>query len=95
MNPVEFTFSIRGQDLDTVQHIIYLGMTSLNKLSWKLHIHNIIRKASKTLGFLNRNLRVNSASVKETAYKALVRPQVEYVAAVWDLGYQNDIKTLE
>ena len=94
-NPVEFTYSFRDQNLDTVQHIKYLDMTLSNNLSWKQHIHNITGKTSKTLGFLKRNLRVNSTSIKETAYKALVRPQVEYAAAVWDPGYLNDIKTLE
>jgi len=38
---------------------------------------------------------MNSTSIKEIAYKALVRPQLEHAAAVWDPGYQDDIKVLE
>ncbi len=95
LNPLEFTYSIRGQDLDTVQHIKYLGVTLSDNLSWKRHIHNITGKASRTLGFLKRNLPINSTSIKETACKALVRPQVEYAAAVWDPGYKDDIRILE
>ena len=88
-------YSICDQNLDPVQRIKSLGVTLSNSLSGKQHIHNITGKASKTLGFLKRNLRVNSTSIKETAYKALVRPQVEYAAAIWGPGYLDDIKTLE
>ena len=35
------------------------------------------------LNFLCRNLRTCSAKSKEQAYKALVRPIVEYSATVW------------
>ena len=95
LNLVEFAYAIRDQNLDTAQHVKYLGVTLSNNLSWKQHIHNITEKASKTLGFLKRNLRVNSTSPKETACKVLVRPQVEYAAAAWDPGYLNEIKTLK
>ena len=57
LNLAESTYSIRDQNLDSLQHIKYLGVTLSNILSLKLHIHNITGKASKTLGFLKRNLR--------------------------------------
>ena len=46
------------------------------------------------LGFTGRNLRVNSKSAKEKAYKMLVRP-VEYAAAVWDPHTKEHINNLE
>ncbi|KAI8477892.1 hypothetical protein Bbelb_443780, partial [Branchiostoma belcheri] len=48
------------------------------------HIGNIVNKASKTLGFLRRNLRASSKRVREIAYFTLVRPIVEYACPVWD-----------
>ena len=41
------------------------------------------------LGFLSRNLRHCPSSIKEHAYKALVRPKVEYCASVWDPPTKN------
>ena len=43
------------------------------------HFTNITNKASKTLGFLRRNLKVGFMTIKEQAYKALVRPTLEFV----------------
>ncbi len=39
-------------------------------------------KANRTLGFLQRNLQVDSPQLKTTAYKALVRPLMEYAPTV-------------
>ena len=59
---------------------------------------NVIRyttKANKTLNFLRRNLRTCSAKSKERAYKALVRPIVEYSATVWDPYVAKNIQKVE
>jgi hypothetical protein len=41
-------------------------------------------KASKTLGFLRRNLGRCTTKTKATAYTTLVRPVLEYASPVWD-----------
>ena len=53
-------------------------------LNWRGHMDTITKKANSTLGFLRRNLKINSKSIKERAYFGLVRPQLEYCASVWD-----------
>ena len=53
-------------------------------LSWNKHINQVRSKANKSLGFVRRNLRINSPIIKVQAYKSLVRPQVEYCMTVWD-----------
>ena len=58
-------------------------------------INNITKKANSTLGFLRRNLNINSTSVKEQAYKLLVRPSLEYACSVWDPYFAEDINKLE
>ena len=40
--------------------------------------------ASRTLGFLRRNLYQCPQDVKEAAYRGLVRPILEYGNCVWD-----------
>ena len=49
------------------------------------------------LGFVRRNLRVNSKSAKEKAYKMLVRPKVEYryAASVWNPHTKEQISSIE
>ena len=73
----------------------YLGVTLQSNLKWDKHINNITPKANQTLNFLKRNLKVKSQKIKEHAYKALVRPKLEYSPCIWDPTQTNQIKQLE
>ena len=55
----------------------------------------ITTKAKKTLGFLHRNINISSTTVKEPAYKSLVRPSLEYACSVWDPYTTENITQLE
>ncbi len=67
-----------------VENAKYLGVTLQSNLKWDKHINTITGKANQSLGFLRRNLKVSSTKVKDHAYKALVRPKLEYSSSVWD-----------
>ena len=82
-NPLTFTYSLKGQDLEAVNTAKYLGVDLSNNLSWNSHIDRTTKKANSMLGFLRRNLRVNNSDTKAAAYKTLVRPNLEYCASVW------------
>ena len=60
-------------------------------------VTNITKKANSTctLGLLRRNLNINSTTVKEQAYKSLVRPSLEYAYSVWDPYFAEDINLIE
>ena len=60
-----------------------------------MHINNTSKKANHTLGFIKRNIRVQNKDLKSTAYKTLVRQQLEYTAAVWSQQTATDINKLE
>jgi len=81
--------------LESVDKAKYLGVTISEDLKWESHINNICDKANKTLGFLRRNLNIGSTSVKEQAYKSLVRPSLEYACSVWDPHLKSDINKIE
>ena len=83
--PFKFQYKLHGKVLETVDTTKYLGINLSHDLRWNDHVNAITTKAwNKTLDFLRRNLRNCSAKSKEQAYKALVRPIVEYSATVWD-----------
>ena len=64
-------------------------------MAWSEHVNNVSAKASRTLAFLRRNLKTASVGLKARAYKALVRPQLEYACTVWDPHTQKHIDQLE
>ena len=70
-------------------------VTITEKLGWSPHCNTIASKANRTLGVLREHLKGCSKSVKSTADKAPVRPQLEYCSSVWDPFHQSDKATLE
>ena len=64
-------------------------------LTWNRHIAKTCNKATKTLSFLRRNLRVRNVEAKSLAYKVLVRPTLEYCCPVWDPHHKNQEYQLE
>ena len=45
---------------------------------------NITGKANYALGFAKRKINTRSEKIRSMAYKALVRPRLEYWVSVWD-----------
>ena len=45
------------------------------------------------LALIQRNLKISSIKTKELAYKALVRPQLEYASTVWS-PWQQGLTTM-
>ena len=87
-------YTLCGVELEQVEEITYLGITLTSKLKWDQHVSSVSRKASKVLGIVRQNLHICPRSVRETAYKTLVRPTLEYGSAAWDPYYDKDIKKL-
>ena len=77
--------SLHNQVLDNVSSAKYLGITiTVDLLDWDQHINNINSKATKTHGFLRRNLTLVPKETKVAAYKPPVRPELEYAAPLWN-----------
>jgi len=81
---LETQYTLHGHTVGVIDASKYLGVTITENLSWDKHIGNIKSKASRTLGFLRRNLRECSPPVKEASYKAMVRPSLENAATFWE-----------
>ena len=80
---MENTYYLYNTPLLSLDHFKYLGITLQSNLRYDRHIQDITAKANRTLGLLRRNIRTPSPQLKERAYKALVRPQLEYASTVW------------
>ena len=84
--------------MENAESIKYQEVTIKNDLKWNTHIINIGTKANRTLGLLRRNLFSCPQDVKESAYKGMVRPIIEYGSSVWDpytLGLQDELEKVE
>lgn len=79
---LEWTYSISDQELARVQQHKYLGLLITSDLRWNLHIDSVCAKASKALWRLRRNVYSASSEIKCLAYKALIRPIMEYAKVV-------------
>ena len=78
----------------TDQHS-YLGICLNHKLSWSPHVSHLCNKANCLLGFLHRNLRNSPRHIKETTYKQLILPVLQYCSSIWDPHQQYLIHKLE
>ena len=94
-NPIKWNYKLHGHTLAHETSTKYLGCAISSDLDWGEHINNITSKASRSLGFLHRNLHISSKTIKEKAYMTLVRPQMEYATTVWDSYHQNQIDKIE
>ena len=92
---LRFRYKMNGQEIQGIQDTKYLGVTFTEKLEWNTHISLISGAANRMLGFLWRNLKSCPRPIKEKAYKALIRPKIEYCSTVWDPHTLKDINKLD
>jgi len=88
-SPIFSEYKINGCNINKVTSTKYLGVTINHDLSWANHIGIISHKANAVLGFLQRNLRQCSLSIKSLA------SILEYASTVWAPYAKIHIMTLE
>ena len=82
--PLHTQYILHGQVLEGVSSARYLGVDISSNLKWNTHVDRITANASRSLGFIKRNVKTKSPKIREMAYQSLVRPQLEYASSVWD-----------
>ena len=70
----------------------YLGVDIASDLKFTQHINRNTNNASKSLGYLKRNIQTKHIGIREAAFKTIVRPQLEYASTVWNPQRKQDIK---
>ena len=89
------SYYLHGHCLEIADSAKYHGVTISDDLQWGKHVQATAAKASRTLGFLRRNFRDCSKRVRETTYKTMVRPTMEYASSAWDPHKAEDINCLD
>ena len=84
-------YILHNQVLENVSSAKHLGVQITDNLEWGQHIDEITSKATKTLGFLRRNMAFAPRETKAAAYKTLVRPKLEYASTGWMPHHQKEI----
>ena len=90
-----YFYQMKDKVLQQVQYTLYLGNELSEDSTFERHITKTVTKASKMLGFVQRNLRKCPEHLKKLSYTALVRSGLEYGACVWDPSKQKDVDSLE
>lgn len=88
-------YSLCDTILETVHNIHYLGVLINDDMSFTAQVDTISAKASRTLGFLKRNLKNCPEELRKTAFTTMCRPVLEYAAPVWDPHLAGDVAKLE
>ena len=66
-NPIPRQYTLHNCILEYVSSVKYLGVDISSDLSWDTHINRISKKGNNTLGFLRRNIKIYSESLKSSA----------------------------
>ena len=84
-NPSQFRYHINDLRLEKRDSWKYLDIIIDSKLNWNEHCTEIVWKARQALGLIQRTLHAASPECKAMAYKALVRPHLEYASTAWNV----------
>jgi hypothetical protein len=88
-NIISTNYNIGGKPLKKVDTICDLGVVIDTHLNFNSHFSNIIKKASRMLGFLIRNAgQFKFTRTKILLYNTLVRSNLEYCSQVWTPFYE-------
>ena len=91
---IQTTYSLHGQTLEVVDSGKYLGVTISDDLSWHKHVDTVAAKASRTQGFLRRNLGECVRAVGSAVCASLVRPTLECASLAWGPAGAGDANKL-
>jgi len=93
-NP-RFLFTMRSNELQTVEVDKDLGVIISSDLKCSQQCRYAYTKASRVMGMIRRTISYKEPKIMLSLYKTLVRPHVEYCSSVWNPHYSKDKVLLE
>ena len=91
----KLNIKINGNHIAQVTRHHHLGVTFNERLSWKDHVHDVIKKSAKKIGLLRRLGRQLSSPLSVDLYAFSIRPGIEYGSIVWSGLSSSDAARLE
>ena len=88
-------YYIKDAEIKKVKEEKDLGVLISEDLKPKKQIANIVKKANRLLGMISRTLTCKNKANIMNLYKTLVRPILDYAAAIWNPHQKKDIEKLE
>ena len=96
LKPVIFVYHLAGFQPEVVCAEKDLGVYITDNLKWNKQVNEQCAKASKILGYVQRNTRVvKSITVRRSAYLSQVRSHLCYATQVWTPQSIDLIRKLE
>jgi hypothetical protein len=88
---------LKGQNIEFVNNVKYLGVTLDKRMTWKAHIDWSVTKALKTFGQIYLLLKSDKLGTKTklTLYKALIRSKMTYVCPTWGSAADKRLMKLQ
>ncbi len=96
--PPKPAVSLLGHQLEFVDTYNLLGVLVTSKLSWVPHIHEVVAKTKRLLGFLYRVFRECGSNYLSLLFKSIVLPHLNYCSSVWDpqqKSYKNKLESVQ
>lgn len=91
-----FKYSINNVDIKRKESVRDLGVTLDSKLTFELHINNIVTKATQMLGFILRTSKLlYYLDTFILLYYTYVRPHLEHASQIWNPRYITYVHRIE
>jgi hypothetical protein len=97
LRPPEAHLTLNGWNIPFVNHVKYLGVIFIKRITWRLHIEMTEAKAFRSfirLYFLFKSERL-STNIKLTLHKALIRSVMTYACLAWELAADTYLLKLQ
>ena len=90
-----FPYEFHDTPLSAETQIRDLGVEFSSDFTFKQHIHNIVNKSLRMLGFINHILPFKNPHSFKLLYESLVRPILEYASPIWSPHLKVEVAELE
>ena len=92
---LDVNIEIDGETIDRVNEIKYLGVIIDDRLTFKSHIDNVIKKMARKYGVLCRLKNELTISSKIQLYKSIISPHIDFCSSILFLANNTQILRLQ